>query len=97
MQPRKDILTAAVFGLLIMHRPQTRRYHGKQMLEGDVPSAKLTAVVEPYFLGPGADSPPGQAFKTWADEMAAEHGTIFVNDVKDLNIEVRLSSFLPSQ
>jgi len=62
-------------------------YHGKQMLEGDVPSAKLTAVVEPYFLGPGADSPPGQAFKAWADEMAAEYGTIFVNDVKDLNIE----------
>jgi len=62
-------------------------YHGKQMLEGDVPSAKLTAVVEGYFLGAGSESPPGQAFKVWADEMAAEHGTLFVKDVSELNIE----------
>ena len=29
-------------------------YHAKQMLEGQVPSAKLSAIVEPFFLGPGA-------------------------------------------
>ena len=36
-------------------------YHAKQMLEGDVPSAELTAIVEPFFLGPGAESPPVQS------------------------------------
>ena len=50
-------------------------YHGKQMLEGMCPSAKLTTIVEPYFLGPGADSPPGKTFNAWADEMSAKHGT----------------------
>ena len=64
-------------------------YHGKQMLEGDVPSAKMTAVVEPWFLGPGADSPPGETFKKWADEMEAEHGTKFVKDISELEITVR--------
>jgi len=59
-------------------------YHGKQMLEGDVPSAELTHVVEPWFLGAGADSPPGQAFKAWADEMADSHGTKFLSDLSGL-------------
>merc|ERR1719453_3002159 len=62
-------------------------YHGKQMLDGDVPSAKLTAVVEPWFLGAGADSPPGQTFKEWADEMAEKHGTQFAKDVSELSIK----------
>ena len=35
-------------------------YHAKQMLDGDVPSAQLTTIVEPWFLGQGADSPPGK-------------------------------------
>jgi len=35
-------------------------YHAKQLLDGDVPSARLTTVVEPWFLGQGADSPPGK-------------------------------------
>ena len=64
-------------------------YHAKQMLDGDVPSAKLTSVVEPWFLGAGADSPPGEAFKAWADEMEAAHGTKFCKDVSDLDIQVR--------
>jgi len=62
-------------------------YHGQQMLDGDVPSAKLTAVVEPWFLGAGADSPPGEAFKAWADDMSAKHGTQFTKDLSDLSIE----------
>ena len=64
-------------------------YHAKQMLEGDVPSAKLTAVVEPWFLGAGADSPPGEAFKAWADEMESTYGTKFVKDISELEISVR--------
>jgi len=62
-------------------------YHAKQMLEGDVPSATLTAVVEPWFLGAGGDSPPGQTFKAWADEMEAAHGTKFVKDINELEIK----------
>jgi len=62
-------------------------YHGKQMLDGSCPSAKLTTVVEPYFLGDGADSPPGKTFKAWADEMSAKHGTKFVKSIGDVEIK----------
>jgi len=62
-------------------------YHGKQMLDGDVPSAVMPAVVEPFFLGAGADTPAGKAFKEWADEMAAAHGTKFVKDISELDIK----------
>jgi hypothetical protein len=68
-------------------------YHGKQMLDGDVPSAELTAVVEPWFLGAGADSAPGQTFKQWADDMEKEHGTKFVKDISELTIKVRACPF----
>ncbi|KAL3925967.1 MAG: hypothetical protein SGPRY_003528 [Prymnesium sp.] len=63
-------------------------YHGKQMLEGDVPSAHLTTIVEPWFLGQGADSPPGQAFAAWADEMRAAYGTKFCKGIDELEIKV---------
>ncbi|KAL1503620.1 hypothetical protein AB1Y20_012097 [Prymnesium parvum] len=62
-------------------------YHAKQMLDGDVPSASLTCVVEPWFLGKGADSPPGKAFKAWADEMTAKHGTRFCQDLSEIEIK----------
>jgi len=44
-------------------------------------------VVEPFFLGAGAELPPGKAFKKWADEMAGKHDTLFVADLKDLKVE----------
>jgi len=59
-------------------------YHAKQMLDGDVPSAHLAAIVEPYFLGPGKDTPPGKAFNEWADEQREKHGTAFYSSVADL-------------
>jgi hypothetical protein len=31
----------------------TLRYHAEQMLRGDIPSAKLSYIVEPWFLGGG--------------------------------------------
>ena len=62
-------------------------YHGKQMLEGLCPSASLTTIVEPYFLGPGAESPPGQTFNAWADEMAAKYGTKFAKSVQEVEIK----------
>ncbi len=70
-------------------------YHGVQMLDGDVPSATMTAVVEPWFLGQGADSPPGKVFGEWATEMEAKHGTKFVKDVSELEIKVRHLAIAP--
>lgn len=37
-------------------------YHALQVLEGHVPSAKLTDIVEPWFLGAGATGPGGAEF-----------------------------------
>jgi predicted dehydrogenase len=61
-------------------------YHGKQMLEGQVPSAKLTTIVEPFFLGPGADSDAGKAFNEWAAEMTKKYGTKFAKSVDELEL-----------
>lgn len=48
-------------------------YHGIQMLEGRCPSAALDYIIEPWFLGAGADSEPGQDFATWQAEVLKEH------------------------
>jgi len=45
-------------------------YHGVQMIDGRVPSGRLTDVVEPWFLGAGADSDAGKEFKAWADSVS---------------------------
>jgi len=55
-------------------------YHAKQVIEGDVPNAAVTAVVEPWFLGEGADSLPGKAFAEWAEAMK-EKGVAFCDSV----------------
>lgn len=57
-------------------------YHAKQMLDGDVPSARLTDVVEPYLLGEGKDTPAGAEFA----KFAAEHsGSVrFHKNVEDM-------------
>jgi len=61
-------------------------YHAKQVIEGDVATASLTAVVEPWFLGAGADSPPGKAFAEWADEVG-KAGVAFCSSVDDVPVE----------
>ena len=43
-------------------------YHAKQILDGDVPSATLTDIVEPWFLGGGADGPGGAEFAAFKAE-----------------------------
>ena len=58
-------------------------YHAKQILDGDTPSASLSAVVEPWFLGPGADSPPGATFAAWAAETGPS-GVAFCESVADV-------------
>jgi len=58
-------------------------YHAKQMIDGDVPSAKLTDIVEPWFLGGGADSPPGKEFAAFAAESTSVAFHKSVGDMPD--------------
>jgi len=57
-------------------------YHATQLLDGRCPSARLTDIVESYLLGPGADSPSGQAFAEWKHSTAS--GVRFHQCVGDL-------------
>merc|ERR1719491_64971 len=59
-------------------------YHAIQMLEGRCPSASLDFVIEPWFLGGGAEGPGGPEFKTWKEETEAKYGTHFGTSLKDL-------------
>ncbi|KAJ1448527.1 hypothetical protein M885DRAFT_555735 [Pelagophyceae sp. CCMP2097] len=55
-------------------------YHASQMLDGEVPSAKLTDIVEPWFLGAGAGSPGSadfEAFRKTAEARGVKfHATV---------------------
>lgn len=59
-------------------------YHAVQMLGGEVPHAKLGHVVEPWFLGPGAEGPGGPEFGEFAKKAAEEHGVGFHKSLADL-------------
>ena len=59
-------------------------YHATQLLQSEVPSGRLAAVVEPWFLGDGADSPPGKAFNAWAELVAESHNVDFHKSVNDI-------------
>jgi predicted dehydrogenase len=43
-------------------------FHALNILDGEVPSAVLTDVVEPWFLGKGANSPEGALFADWSSQ-----------------------------
>ena len=45
-------------------------YHAKQLLDGDIPSGNLTDVVEPWFLGKGANSEAGAEFGKFKEANA---------------------------
>jgi hypothetical protein len=47
-------------------------YHATNIIEGECPSARLTDIVEPYFLGEGASSPAATPFH----EFVAAHPEI---------------------
>ena len=46
-------------------------YHAKQILDGEVPSAKLTDVVEPWFMGGGSTGPGSAAFNAFRTSAEA--------------------------
>merc|ERR1719343_1705473 len=54
------------------------------MLEDKCPSASLDYVVEPWFMGAGADSDVGREFGAWASEAEAKYGTKFTASLDDL-------------
>ena len=48
------------------------------------PSASLDYIIEPWFLGGGAEGPGGPEFNEWADGAKAEYGTAFGTSIADL-------------
>jgi len=59
-------------------------YHAVQLLGGKCPSAKLTHVVEPWFLGGGKTGPGGKEFGEWAEKVEKEHGVAFCTSLGNL-------------
>jgi len=59
-------------------------YHAIQMMEKKCPSASLDYIVEPYFLGAGADSPAGVEFKEFQDDSESKYGVKFAVSMEDL-------------
>jgi len=59
-------------------------YHAEQMLKGKCPHAKLCFIVEPWFLGPGAEGPGGPEFKEYKTKTEADHGVQFFTSLADL-------------
>lgn len=43
-------------------------FHGHQLVNNECPSARLTDVIEPWFLGGGRSSPAGEAFQSVVEE-----------------------------
>jgi len=43
-------------------------FHAKNIIDGEVSSAVLTDIVEPWFLGKGSDSPDAASFKEWSSQ-----------------------------
>mmetsp|Transcript_64451 Transcript_64451/g.149891 ORF Transcript_64451/g.149891 Transcript_64451/m.149891 type:complete len:369 (-) Transcript_64451:105-1211(-) len=56
-------------------------YHCKQLLDQRVSRARLTDVVEPWFLGGGKDSPPAKEFAEWAGKQTGVKFHASVEDV----------------
>jgi len=63
-------------------------YHSTQLLDGMINNGRLSAVVEPYFLGPGKDSPPGKLFNEYVEATKAKDSSVkFFSNLKDWNPE----------
>merc|ERR1740139_54914 len=67
-------------------------YHGLQMVEKRCPSASLDYVVEPWFMGAGAETPGGPEFKECQAEWS-KLGVKFVSSLAELPapVEPRLA------
>jgi len=52
--------------------------------EEKCPSASLDYVIEPWFMGPGAEGPGGPEFKQWEAETVEKYGTKFTTSLDSL-------------
>merc|ERR1719445_1403562 len=59
-------------------------YHAVQLLGNECPSAKLTTIVEPWFMGAGASGPGGDEFADFQKKTEEEHGTAFYKSFQDV-------------
>ena len=59
-------------------------YHAVQMLGGECPSAKLCHIVEPWFLGQGAEGPGGPEFGEFKRKTEEEQGVQFHKSLSEL-------------
>jgi len=59
-------------------------YHAVQMLKEKVPFAKLCHVVEPWFMGGGAEGPGGPEFTEFQKETERDFGVGFHKSISDL-------------
>jgi len=59
-------------------------YHGLQMVEKRCPSASLDYVVEPWFMGAGAETPGGPEFKECQAEWTEKYGVKFTTSLSEL-------------
>jgi len=55
-------------------------WHAKQILDGAVPSARLSDIVEPYFLGPGKNDLQAAAFQEF---RTATEGSVWFHESVD--------------
>uniref|UniRef100_A0A7S1H649 Gfo/Idh/MocA-like oxidoreductase N-terminal domain-containing protein n=1 Tax=Thalassionema nitzschioides TaxID=33649 RepID=A0A7S1H649_9STRA len=59
-------------------------YHAQQLLQNECPSGKLCYVVEPWFMGGGAQGPGGPEFAKFMEDTKNNHNVEFLMSVKDL-------------
>ena len=57
-------------------------YHAVQLLAGRCPSAKLSYVVEPFYMSAAAKDVPGyNEFQAWKETVERDHGIQFFEKV----------------
>jgi predicted dehydrogenase len=59
-------------------------YHAEQMLKDKCPAAKLCFIIEPWFLGPGAEGPGGPEFAEYKKATEEKYGVVFATSLADL-------------
>jgi len=62
-------------------------YHAKNIIDGEIPSGVLSDVVEPWFLGAGASSEPGQKFAAFKTETEKKGATKFHSSLDTVEVK----------
>jgi len=59
-------------------------YHAEQMVKEKCPAAKLCYIIEPWFLGAGAEGPGGPEFTEYKNKTEKEFGVVFGTDIEKI-------------